>query len=289
LNRKLAFTEALVALRKASVLLPNNADAHFFLGTTSQLTGANDEAERAFRRVILLQPDRAEAHCNLGQTLSRKGQFAEALAACKRGDELGSRIPRWPYQSQSKQWVRDCEHLVELDKKLSAAVQRDTKPADAAGWVELFKFAKLKRRPGVAARLYEQAFAAKAELAQDLVAAHRYEAACAAACAGCGLGMDAAQIDEKERAHWRRQALTWLRADLAQWTKLLDRGDAESRSVVQRALQFWERERDLAGLRDPAALARLPKTEEEAWRMLWADVKALLARLKPTSGESPPK
>src|SRR5262249_59110865 len=72
-----------------------------------------------------------------------------------------------------------------------------------------------KRLHRAAVRFYEEAFAAQPKLADDLDAAHRYNAACAAALAGCGAGQDADQLDDKERAGLRRQALDWPRADLA--------------------------------------------------------------------------
>jgi hypothetical protein len=39
---------------------------------------------------------------------------------------------------------------------------------------------------------------------------------------------------------------------------------------------------DLAGLRDPASLAKLPEAEQEAGRKLWADVEALLKKAQET-------
>ena len=51
-------------------------------------------------------------------------------------------------------------------------------------------------------------------LAED-VPGPRYEAATAAALAGSSQGEDAGPLDDKERARWRRQALSWLRQDLA--------------------------------------------------------------------------
>jgi hypothetical protein len=47
---------------------------------------------------------------------------------------------------------------------------------------------------------------------------------------------------------------------------------------VQRTLQHWQKDTDLAGLRDKAALAKLPEAEQKAWRKLWAEVDALLRR-----------
>jgi hypothetical protein len=45
-----------------------------------------------------------------------------------------------------------------------------------------------------------------------------------------------------------------------------------------KALQHWQTDPDLAGLRDPEPLAKLPESEQEACRKLWADVAALLKK-----------
>ena len=43
-------------------------------------------------------------------------------------------------------------------------------------------------------------------------------------------------------------------------------------------LQHWQNDIDLAGIRDEAALAKLPEAERKEWQGLWEDVKALLER-----------
>jgi serine/threonine-protein kinase len=129
-----------------------------------------------------------------------------------------------------------------------------------------------------AARLYAEGFTAHSKLPDDLKAAHRYNAACNAALAGCGHGKDVPQPDDKERARWRKQALDWLRADLASWTKLMESGKPEDGKAVQDALRHWQKVPDLAGIRDPDAVAKLPADERDACRRLWADVAALLAK-----------
>jgi hypothetical protein len=43
-------------------------------------------------------------------------------------------------------------------------------------------------------------------------------------------------------------------------------------------LRHWQRDPDLAGVRDPEGLAKLPEIERMAWRDLWTDVDALLKR-----------
>src|SRR5262249_8905156 len=135
---------------------------------------------------------------------------------------------------------------------------------------------RYKKLHAAAARLCAEAFQARPELAEDLQQGHRYEAACAAALADGGQGADAAQLDEPSRVRWRQHALAWLRADLALWTKQLASGTPQARAAVQRTLQHWQQDPDLAGLREVTALAQLPAAERDAWGKLWNDVEALL-------------
>src|SRR6516162_8684796 len=66
---------------------------------------------------------------------------------------------------------------------------------------------RCKKRYAAAVRFFRDAFAEKPKLADDLNAGHRYNAACAAALAGCGQGQDSDKLDPKERALVRAQAL----------------------------------------------------------------------------------
>jgi serine/threonine-protein kinase len=151
-----------------------------------------------------------------------------------------------------------------------------------------------------AARLYADAFAADPDLAEKLAAECRsraalgdkqpvgrveelasecrYPAARCAALAGCGLGEDGARLGEVERKRWRKQARTWLRADLAVWSRTLDSGSPAARVLVRRLLTHWQADPDLAGLREPSALARLSANERKEWLALWQEVAALLER-----------
>jgi hypothetical protein len=76
----------------------------------------------------------------------------------------------------------------------------------------------------------------------------------------------------KERADLRRQALDWLRAELTAWSIVRDR------ALVQKTLAHWQKDPNLAGVRDQAALALLPPIERESWQKLWADVADLLKK-----------
>jgi hypothetical protein len=52
---------------------------------------------------------------------------------------------------------------------------------------------------------------------------------------------------------------------------------AEARDALGKMLDEWHADPDLACVRRPVALAKLPDPEREAWRAFWAKVDALRA------------
>ena len=101
--------------------------------------------------------------------------------------------------------------------------------------------------------------------------------------AAAGQGEDAATLDETEKARLRKQAHDWLRADLARWTQLNESGQPADRAKVQERLKLSQQDGDLAGIRDAAALAKLPAEERSACEKLWRDVVLFLKK----AGEKP--
>ncbi len=128
-----------------------------------------------------------------------------------------------------------------------------------------------------AARLWDAAMTRDPRLGEDLEAAHRYNAACAAAMAGCGQGQDDPKPDDTVRAQLRSQALGWLRADLDARSRAMEAGDPMARAAAIEALGIWQQAPHLAGVRDAAALARLPEAERADWQALWDVVGQRLA------------
>jgi hypothetical protein len=132
-------------------------------------------------------------------------------------------------------------------------------------------------RYAAAARYFQEAFAGRPELADDLMQHYRYQAACAAARAGGGQG-EGAPADPDQRARWRRQAYDWLRAQLGLLSRRLQEGGPGAGDRVWPELVNWLRSPDLAGVRDAGRLAELPAEEQGEWRRLWDEVRALLTR-----------
>ncbi len=76
---------------------------------------------------------------------------------------------------------------------------------------------------------------------------------------------------EEEAKRWRKQALDWLRAELAHWTKQARSGLPEAK--VKRVLDHWKVDTDLSTIRDERWLKSLPEQERDACRSLWANVR----------------
>jgi tetratricopeptide (TPR) repeat protein len=250
-------------------LQPKNARAHCQLGIALLRKGDLNAAMRENREAIGLQKDYPEAHCNLGHVLAQEFRI---------GHELGSRNPQtWKYPSA--QWLRDAERMAGLDVRLPKIVKGADRPGDAGERVALAQLCQHPYRQlnSAAARFYAEAFAVDPKLAEDLRVSHRYNAACVAALAGCGKGKDAGELDAKERKRLRRQAVAWLRADLAAWKQPAKNSD-KTRPMVQQTMQHWQQDEDFAGVRGDA-LAKLPETERQEWQKLWQEVDELGKRV----------
>jgi tetratricopeptide (TPR) repeat protein len=279
--------EAIACCRKAIELDPKLAQAHYNLGNALSRKDQLEEAVASYQKAIALDPKHAEAHCNLAGVLQGQGRFAESLAAFRRGHELGRKQPGWRYPSAL--WVRRAERLAALEAKLPAFLKGEYQPRDMTDRLGLVVVCQARKLHAARARLYAAAFSAEPKLADFLPAQHRYAAACSAALAAVGRGEDAAKLDGKERARLRKQALGWLRADLAVYTKLTEGGPPAARAFVQQQMGRWQKDSGLAGLRDREALARLPAEERAACERLWADVAALLKKAEaPAKKEGKP-
>jgi tetratricopeptide (TPR) repeat protein len=274
LEAKQELDGAIAEFKKAIALDPKYAAAHSNLGLALKAKGDLKGAIAAYKQAISLDPKDASAHGALGQALLGKGRFAEARTATRKALDLLP--PAHPLRNLATRQLRQCEHWLKLDARLPAVLQGDAEPADAREQLALaYLCQQYKQRYAAAARFYSDAFSNDTRLADDLQNPHRYNAACAAAVAGAGRGKDAANLDDKERARLRRQALDWLRADLAAYHRLLDKEPAKARLVIKQRMQHWWQDADFSSVRGNDALGRLPEAERRAWRQLWDDVAAL--------------
>ena len=232
-----------------------------------------EEAIGEYRKSIELDPKVATAHYDLGRPhWGARGQFDEAIVEFKKAIELDPRL------AMAHTSLSGALTAKKLGAKLADVLAGKATATDNGERLGLAEVCTLKRRQVGAARFYSDAFTADPKLADDLKAGHRYNAACSAALAAAGQGMDADKLDDHEHRRLRQQALAWLRADVEQWAKQSEAGKPEDRQDMRAMLEHWQRDTDLASVRDADALNKLTAQEQEAWRKLWADVAELLKK-----------
>lgn len=232
------FDEAFGHYEKALALDGTFAVAHNNYGVVLQAAGRLDDATTAYEKAIRLDFDNsATAHSNLGTVLLAKGQVDDALEHLKESVRLDPNIAVAHYYLGEAYGKK--AHFNEAIDHLQQAHQLDPKLLAA----------------------------------RKLLSEHRFRAACSAILASNDKEQRESHLRPREPEELRRQALAWLRADLALTTQVPNDGTAHSSEMVF----AWQNEPALAGVRDAAALAKLEDTEREEWEQLWTDVTALYA------------
>jgi tetratricopeptide (TPR) repeat protein len=144
-------TEAEEMCREAVGLDPDNAQAHFHLGTVLGMLDCHADAEAEFRRAIHLDPGIPEAHYNLGSALTAQSRRSEAKAAFRESErvEAARKAFRRP-QSENTGNIR-----LGLDSSLDTAyrVAPQQGPGNASRLKDLMAEGNLSE---VADELYEQ-------------------------------------------------------------------------------------------------------------------------------------
>jgi Flp pilus assembly protein TadD/tRNA A-37 threonylcarbamoyl transferase component Bud32 len=260
---------------------PRYTNAHYNLGMALHAQGDLEGAARCFREVIRLDPRSANAHGALGHSLLERGDFAAARVALERA--LASSSFPASVVPETRKLLERCKRGQEAEQRLQAVLTGQATPRDTRDRLALGSVAVLpaQQHYATAARLFHEALTARPDLADDPRARLRYNAACAAAQAGCGHGKDSAGLSAIDRTAWRRQALTWLDADLRARRQQLTSGQPGESKQARQSLTHWRKDQDLACVRDAAALMKLPREERQAWQDFWSRVEALLR----TAGE----
>jgi serine/threonine-protein kinase len=287
---------------------PGTANALAILGALLVRNGRWTEAEPVLRECLAMRekndPDEwrtFNTRSQLGGSLLGQGKHAEAEPLIVSGCEgLKARLRQKLVGPQDLTWqpIGDLGPTPDdSESRLAEAVERVVdlyeswgKPDRAAEWRARMALRTFTERVAFAERFYERKqFAASARVWAEALEAdpkgaesrqtqHAYNAACEAALAGSGQGEDKPPPNDAERAKFRGQALLWLTAELAAWSRVLDAGAPEMKARVAPTLKHWKVDTDLAGIRDPKSLSKLPEAEQKSWRTLWADVDALLTR-----------
>jgi superkiller protein 3 len=287
---------AAASYRRALKLDGDRVEAHAELGQVLLYQGRFTEARRVLGRGMkLLQDGQSPRKYASARRKELEPVLFSALKDCTAKLDLDGLLTIWLLDKARAEARWQTSRLLRVFAA-EAAAQRLTSPMFPVFSAEMllnkaadrlaFRLAlaelchkPYKQRYAAAAHLYHDVFAASRETADDPSLQHRYRAATAAALAAAGRGVDAPRPNEKERTQLRGLALGWLKADLDAWADLAGNEAGQRRSVLQ-ILTHWRADPDLAAVRDKAALAKLPPSERDAWRKLWADVDDLLRRIR---------
>jgi tetratricopeptide (TPR) repeat protein len=277
--------DAIAQYREAARLKSDFALTTHGVGSVYQIQGKFREAATAFRDALRLDPKLPFTNVLLGQCEEYEGNPEEALAAYRRALELYE--PYDPLARELPDMIRVVERQVALAARLGGVLRGEDKPSGAAETLAFAQLCSGRKLYAAAVRFFADAFAVDSKLALDRNAQNRYSAVCAAALASCGKSKDNPPPDEAARPKLRRQALEWLKAELEAWKRELASNDppvagrsqlnvAPVRERFQVYVGQYRLDGDLACVREPDALAKLPEEEQKAWHAFWADVDAAL-------------
>jgi tetratricopeptide (TPR) repeat protein len=266
---------AIAAYRESIRVNPKIAQAQHNLGWALEQHGDLEGATAAYRESLRLDGKSAPAHNNLGWALEQRGDLEGAIAEYREALRLDEN------QVYARANLPRAERMRELLPRLPDVLAGRAVPRAPAEGCE---FARLCAQPyqnrfAASARLYAASFAADPNLAEDLVAGRRYDAACSAARAARGDGVDA-PTDPGQRAGLRAKALAWLRADLALRRKQAASSSAAERQAGVAKLAHWLVDTDLSGVRPGPARVGMPDAERTDWDKFWAEVRATRAEAR---------
>jgi serine/threonine-protein kinase len=265
--------EAVTVLQAAAARWPNAFVFPFELGKLLRSHGKPEEATKVLRPVVTQSPQLEFLWEELADSLLDQGRFAEARATVE--SHLARRMADVPRRAQRRR-LDLCNAMLAVEANLPAILAGKEQPADVPTQHALAEWClKHKRLTATAADFYASALATQPSLADDMEARNRQHAARAAALAGCGVGADAAQLDDRRRAELRKKALDWLTAEYNAWSERRRLGKPQDRWVAVKAVGAWQVDEDLAGVRDEQALTRLSADERQDWQALWAKVASL--------------
>jgi tetratricopeptide (TPR) repeat protein len=287
--------EAIDQFQEALRIDPRDASIHTSFGRLLREIGRLDEARKHLDEALRLDPDNYWAHDNLALMLLRQGRVDEALDHIQQALKINPRdtsvLCSFGIALRTKgrldEAMEQFRQVIRLDPNYASAYAHLAFTLDAKGRTDeaidhYQQAARLNPNDSAVHNNLGVLLSAKGRLDEAIdhfqqsiqldPRAALANAARAAASTATGQGPQARQLSEPERAGLRRQALARLRASLELATKLRNEGQ-----IVGWSLASWQGDPALAGVRDPAALAKLPDAERQQWQRLWRDVAAHIA------------
>jgi tetratricopeptide (TPR) repeat protein/tRNA A-37 threonylcarbamoyl transferase component Bud32 len=247
------YAEALRHVSAGLALRPDSSYFHYLLGAIYADLGSDDNAIAAYRKAIALGHYSGFAFMGVGELLLKKKDWDGAIPPLREAARLQ---PKSSYPHR-------CLAVAYREKKDWEGATAESREAIR----RLVDFGNLHQ----------------AEL-ENPHTNYRYRVAVGLVSILNGQGPN--ELPQTEQRACRKQAQELLAADLAALGKLV----ASERPFVQRTIQRWLGDTNLAAVRDATELKRFSPEERNAWDKLWTDVRVLCDRTAPQPvSASPPK
>jgi serine/threonine-protein kinase len=205
----------------------------------------------------------ALAHARLGQAQPALANLTAGVLAFDWSPHGADGREAWMYHVLRRE--AQGAVLKELRRFLAGAYE----PRDDLERIAMTAECQFRELHAMRARLLKQVMGSSPELAVKL----RRLGIIPAAMAGCGMGEDASTLNDAERERWRAQARQWMREELA--SAAAAGGAGEAGATATKLSAGWQAIPELACVRDPAGLSRLPTAEQQEWADLWEQVRTL--------------
>jgi serine/threonine protein kinase/Flp pilus assembly protein TadD len=270
LKKKDDHAGAIAAVREAIQLSPSNAQYRFTLGLLLRIQEDHNAAVREMEEAVRLAPKNSFYHVELGWTYQYLGDLDRAIAQFQEAVRVD------PQNSDAKlnldRAIRMKELLPHLPDVIAGKTEPKT-PADACV-LALCCAMPFQNRYACSTRLYDKAFRDDPKIADDRQFEHRWYAACYAARAARGDGIDSPQ-EPAERAKLREKAYDWFQAEWRDCKKMAASTDRTQRVQAINRMDDWLKETEIRELREPFHLKKLPVNEAKKWIVFWDEVRAV--------------
>ena len=245
------------------------ADAYSNLGLVRFYQGKPEDAASTYRKAIELQPNKSVPRYMLAQSLMATGNIDEAVSQVNEALKLA------PGEPLATSLRGDLVRMQAILPKLNAFAAGTIKPADNSERILVARICIYHGKFAEGARFYAAAIAADPKLVDDPGELHAFRAATAAARAARGDG-DGQKLDEAERSQFRKQAITLLQTVLGSVGKALPTAALDPWRGLKSLLYRCKATADLAVIRDPGQINKLPADEQARCNAFWSDLDKLL-------------
>ena len=277
LEQQFKWDEAIAQYREVLRLKPDSSSVRLNIDIMLNAQGNHEQAISEFRASIRAEPFNVGSSGELALMLVRQGDHPGAIAEILRAND--ALLQRPGNSARAAQRLEEIQRLTGLADRLPLMLRGMDEPRDIPERLTLAELCHNSSYYVAATRFWAVALESDPSVSGDRRYPHRYNAACSASLAAAGKGRDESPPDDAKKAGLRGQALNWLKAELDTWAEQLEPSRFNHAWVSQK-LQLWNHDPDLASVRDPDGLAKLPEPERTEWRALWADFDSLLAKAR---------